>query len=136
MATKSIIAFDGYCPLCHWCIRFVLKNDLLKRFYFVSLQSIQGQDLMRKLVQKKLSIKNMSSVVYQCDGDVFLGFSAVVFILRDLGRGWRVLGMILGWVPLWIGNFVYSVVARFRYKLFGRYDHCPLPSKDVQDRFL
>ena len=131
-----IIVFDGHCPMCHGCIRFLLRYDRHKHFCFTPLQSSVGQGLVSESQQSGQCVEGGESVLYYREGNIFLRYLALQYILRDLGGVWKVLGRVLGWVPLSIGDFMYTVVAGFRYKLFGRYDHCPLPSKDVRDRFL
>ena len=39
-------------------------------------------------------------------------------------------------LPAWLTDFFYGIVARARYRIFGKYDHCPLPPVEVRSRFL
>jgi predicted DCC family thiol-disulfide oxidoreductase YuxK len=48
---------------------------------------------------------------------------------------WRVLAVLL-WVPAPLRDGVYRVIARFRYKLFGKKDACRLPTPEERERFL
>jgi predicted DCC family thiol-disulfide oxidoreductase YuxK len=60
----------------------------------------------------------------------------VRYVLGQLGRFWRFAGSLLSWLPRPPCDWGYRVIVRNRYRIFGRYDACPLPSKDVRGRFL
>ncbi|MDQ3439132.1 MAG: DCC1-like thiol-disulfide oxidoreductase family protein, partial [Planctomycetota bacterium] len=61
---------------------------------------------------------------------------AVLHALSVLGGGWRIIARAASIVPLALANAVYNVVARSRYRIFGRFDACPLPRPEWRDRFL
>jgi predicted DCC family thiol-disulfide oxidoreductase YuxK len=66
---------------------------------------------------------------------VYIKSAAVLEILKDMPIGWRVLhsGII---VPKTILDYLYDLIAKHRYRIFGKKDECPIPPEDVQDRFL
>jgi predicted DCC family thiol-disulfide oxidoreductase YuxK len=61
---------------------------------------------------------------------------AAVFVLGELGGMWRVGAVVLGWLPRRLRDWGYRLIARSRYRIFGRYDTCPVPSESVRARFL
>ena len=62
--------------------------------------------------------------------------SAVVGLLRQLGGPWRVVGTLLWLVPRPLRDVGYRVVARSRYRIFGRQDTCRVPTPWERERFL
>jgi len=69
--------------------------------------------------------------------EVLLGRSdAVHFVLGELGGMWRVCAVALRALPRPVRDWAYAVVARNRYRMFGKYETCPLPSEDTRARFL
>jgi predicted DCC family thiol-disulfide oxidoreductase YuxK len=59
-----------------------------------------------------------------------------VHVLLLLGRGWRLLGQLLGVIPRWFRDWAYMLVARRRFHIGGRYDSCPLPSAAERAKFV
>ncbi|MEE9573294.1 MAG: DCC1-like thiol-disulfide oxidoreductase family protein, partial [Candidatus Neomarinimicrobiota bacterium] len=66
---------------------------------------------------------------------IFIKSDAILEVLNDLSIGWRLfrIGIIL---PKIIRDYLYDFVAKYRYRIFGKKDECPIPTNDVQDRFL
>ncbi len=96
------------------------------------MQSEIGKELCK---QHNIDTQLVDSIVLIKNDKVFIKSSAVLEILKDLPIGWRVLriGIIL---PKVIRDWLYDVIAKHRYRIFGKKDECPIPSKDVQGRFL
>ena len=61
---------------------------------------------------------------------------AVLVALDVIGGGWRLFARAARIVPLPLANFVYRLVARWRYRVFGRFETCQLPRREWKDRFL
>ena len=129
---QSILLFDGLCNLCIGSVNFILKRDKIGKFKFASLQSGSGIELCK---QHNIDTNIVDSIVLIKDDRVFIKSSAVLEILKDLPMGWRFfrIGIIL---PKFVLDWLYDIIAKHRYKIFGKKDECPIPSKDVQDRFL
>ena len=118
MANERIILYDGVCNLCNGTVRFIIKRDKEKKFLFTTLQSGVGQDI---LMQHGLPSTDQSTVVYLKNNVSFFKSRAVLEILRDLGNGWK-LFYILIFIPPVIRDFVYDIIAKYRYRVFGRCD--------------
>ena len=127
-----IVLFDGLCNLCNGSVNFILKKDKKAKFRFASLQSEIGIELCK---QHNIDTNIVDSIVLIKNDKVFIKSSAILEILKDLPIGWRVLriGVIL---PKVLRDWMYDVIAKYRYPIFGKKDECPIPPKDVQDRFL
>ena len=117
---ENILLFDGYCNLCSRLVNFIIKRDKKAKFFFVSLQSASGQSLLKKF---GLPTDDFDSVVYIRSDKYFLKSSAILHILKDLGGIWK-LFFIFIIVPNFVRDFIYKIIAKTRYKIFGRHDSC------------
>ncbi|MFC2101719.1 thiol-disulfide oxidoreductase DCC family protein [Bacteroidota bacterium] len=127
-----LIIFDGVCNLCNGTVQFIIKRDREKRFRFVPLQSLMGEEILSGL---GLSATDLSTVVYVRNGIPYVKSTAVLRILKDLGWRWNLIyGLIV--IPKCIRNGIYDIVARKRYRWFGRQESCMVPSEEILDRFL
>lgn len=129
----AIVLFDGVCNLCHGAVRFILKRDGNGHFRFASLQSETGHALLARHFADPGDIPDSMVLIEQ--GKAHVASDAVLRILPRLGPGWRLLSP-LRLVPRVLRDAVYRLVARHRYRLFGRQDQCLIPTPDLQSRFL
>ncbi len=129
---KHIILFDGVCNLCNGSVQFIIKRDKHSKFRFASLQSEFGQD---KLLAFHLDNKDMDSFVYVRDGKVFTKSTAGLMVLKDLGGLWKILYLLIIF-PKPLRDWFYNLIAKNRYKMFGKKESCMLPSADLKSRFL
>lgn len=127
-----VLLFDGVCNLCNASVQWVLLRDKQAQFRFAALQSETGQALLAKF---GLDRETFDSVVL-VDGDrIFTRSDAALEILRRLGIPWSWFG-IMRWLPTRLRNAVYDLIARYRYRWFGRQEQCWLPSAEWKNRFL
>ena len=132
LSKKPIILFDGVCNFCNSAINFLIRQDKKKQFLFAPLQSETGQKLKR--------LYNLSSIAPDSfiliDGNhAYLRSSATLKVLSKLPWYWRWTQAF--WiVPGFIRNAIYNVIARNRYRWFGRKESCMIPGPEVKARFL
>ena len=128
----NYILFDGVCNLCNGWVNFVIDRDPQGYFQFAPLQS----DFARKMLgHHRLDADKMESIVLISNGRPYVKSRAVLEISRKLKGLWPILYVFVI-IPGFIRNLVYDLVARYRYKWFGRTDQCRLPSKDLEKRFI
>ncbi|MFP5111902.1 thiol-disulfide oxidoreductase DCC family protein [Bacillaceae bacterium C204] len=126
-----IILFDGVCNLCNSSVQFIIKRDTVGYFKFASLQSESGQTLI-----KKFGLNNdLNSFVLIENNKVYLKSSAALRVCSKLGTGWRILS-IFRFLPPFFRDFLYDIVAKNRYKWFGKEESCMLPLPEWKERFL
>ena len=132
-----IILYDGVCGLCNRLNRFVLARDPSGRFRFAALQSALAGKILARHGRDPRDLDTVWLVLaHGQPGERLLAKSdAVLWILHELGGAWRAAGA-LRIVPRRIRDRGYDLVARTRYRLFGRYDACPLPDPVHRARFL
>ncbi|HBB91411.1 MAG: hypothetical protein A2X22_10885 [Bacteroidetes bacterium GWF2_49_14] len=116
----QVILIDGYCNLCDRLARFVRKRDKKKKFTFISLQSAAGQLWLNKF---GLPRDDFDTAVYIRGDRYFLKSSAILNIVKDMEGFWGLFYVFM-LVPVFIRDPVYSLVAKLRYRIFGRYDSC------------
>lgn len=127
----QIILFDGVCNLCNSSVQFIIKRDTAGYFKFASLQSESGQTLLKKCGLNN----NLNSFVLIENNKVYLKSSAALRVCSKLGTGWRILS-IFRFLPPFIRDFLYDIVAKNRYKWFGKEESCMLPLPEWKERFL
>jgi len=133
MTTQSpILLFDGVCNFCDASINFVIERDPEGKFKYASLQSKVGEAFLKEF---GMDTKNYDSFVL-VDGETYYTKStAALRVLKGLGGAWKLLyGFII--IPKPIRDAVYGLIAKNRYKWFGKKDACMLPDPEVQTRFL
>jgi len=117
---ENILLFDGFCILCSRLVNFITKRDKKAKFLFISLQSASGQALLKKF---GLPTDNFDSVVYISSDKYFLKSSAILHLLKELGGIWKLFFVFII-VPNFIRDFIYKIIAKTRYKIFGRHNSC------------
>lgn len=133
-----ILLYDGVCGLCNRLNQFVLRYDSEGTFRFASLQSPLAERILSRHGANASELDTVYVVVnYNQPNELLLPRSdAVIFVLKQLAGIWRSAGILLGCLPRWFRDWAYRLVARYRYRIFGRYDSCPLPSPEHRGRFL
>lgn len=134
----TVVFYDGVCGLCDRLVRFLLTRDRAARLRFAPLQ---GDLARRQLLPRGHDPADLDSIVviagWQSPAPRLLTRSrAVLHVVGQLGPGWRALAAIARVVPRRIGDAIYAAVARRRYRIFGRFDACPLPRPEWRGRFL
>jgi predicted DCC family thiol-disulfide oxidoreductase YuxK len=126
--------YDGHCGLCQRAVRFILAEDTGgTAFRFAPLQ---GETFLARVGQERREGLPDSVVVLTRDGELLLRSTAFLHIFRRLGGGWRVLAALLSVVPRRLRDLVYDLVARIRYRVFGRReDLCPIVPAELRARF-
>jgi predicted DCC family thiol-disulfide oxidoreductase YuxK len=125
-----VLLFDGVCTLCSGVVRFVIDRDRSGRFQFAALQSDAGRRLLGGLTEPLPD----SFVLFE-KGRVFTRSAAALRIARGLPFPWPVAWAFII-VPRPVRDWAYDVIARHRYRWFGRRDTCMVPTPEQRARFL
>jgi predicted DCC family thiol-disulfide oxidoreductase YuxK len=132
MQNDGIILFDGVCNLCNGVVVFIIKRDPASTFRFASLQSPAGQQLLKRF---GLPMNQLNSFVYVKNNRAYLKSAAVLQVMKDLGGIWR-MSAAFRILPRRFRDFVYDIVAKSRYHIFGRRNACMIPTPELRKRFL
>jgi predicted DCC family thiol-disulfide oxidoreductase YuxK len=126
------VLFDGVCNLCNGTVQFVIKHDRAAIFRFASLQSHHAHTLLREV---NLPTDQLYSVIVIKDGIAYQKSDAALQIARHLSGFWHWL-YIFRFVPKFIRDSIYNLIARNRYRLFGKQDQCMIPTPELRARFV
>jgi predicted DCC family thiol-disulfide oxidoreductase YuxK len=130
---RPLYFFDGHCVLCSRFVAFCLARDRSGRLKFASTQSAAGQ---RVLTALGLDQGTFERTILLLDGEeVHMRSAAVLRSLRYLEGPVRWLRPLLV-VPALLRDPLYDVVARNRYRWFGRRPSCFVPTPRMRDRFI
>jgi predicted DCC family thiol-disulfide oxidoreductase YuxK len=141
----NIVLHDGVCNFCNESVNLIMKLDHQKIFYFCSLQSEKGMQLMSKYKGENNLPIDLSSIIYMKVDDleremkpiqVYQKSDAVIQIAQHLGVLPRVLSNLLCIFPKFVRDRMYDFVGRHRYSIFGRSEVCRIPRKEDAQRFL
>jgi predicted DCC family thiol-disulfide oxidoreductase YuxK len=131
-STDKIILFDGVCKLCNAWSNFIIQHDHQHAFKLCSVQSQEGQNILKHF---GLSTEVYETMLY-VEGGVFYQQSDAFFeVVAKLGLPWKAV-CIFRIIPKPIRNWLYDRIALNRYRLFGKYDYCSLPTADHEARYL
>jgi predicted DCC family thiol-disulfide oxidoreductase YuxK len=131
MADK-VILFDGVCKLCNAWSNFIINHDHQHKFKLCSVQSDEGQKILKHFGLPTDSYETMLYV----EGDTFYQQSDAFFqVIAKLGYPWKAV-CLFRIIPKPIRNWLYDRIALNRYRLFGKYDYCSLPTADHKARYL
>lgn len=127
-----IVVFDGQCLLCQGWVQFLLKHDRRGQFQFAAIQGAAGR---RLLADAGLQPQGLQTLLLVDAGQSWQHTGAILRILHTLGWPWR-----LAWaawlVPAPLRDGLYRLIARNRYRWFGRSAQCLLPDAAQAARFL
>jgi predicted DCC family thiol-disulfide oxidoreductase YuxK len=126
-----ILLFDGVCNLCTGIAQFTGNRDSKGIFRLDTLQSEYGQLLLK---QFDLPSNDFKSIVYIEDDMYFLRSTAVLHVLKELGGLWKLFYCLIIF-PLPWRDFIYNLIAKTRYKIFGKRVTCMIPDLS-QDKVI
>ena len=127
----DVILFDGVCVFCSRWVDFVVRRDVDQRFRFTTIQSPYGARLARTLGIDP-DDPDTNAVIH--GGKPFMQSDAALTVLSTL-PGWRWARALL-LVPKPLRDAVYRLVARNRYRIFGKYDACIVQDADLRARVI
>ena len=128
----AVVLFDGVCNFCNYWVNFAIKRDPKKKLRFTPLQGNIAKTL---LTQHGIATTNMNTVIFIENGKVYTQSSAALRIAKKLSGGWKLFyGLMI--IPKLLRDSVYNIIAKNRYKLYGKKETCMIPTQDLKDRFL
>ncbi len=119
---QNILIYDSHCKLCQWLIRFLKRYERRTSFTYVSNNSQEAQGLANDY---GLDLDSLNSVILISNGRVYTKSTAALRVTIYLKGGWPLLSLLLVF-PRPLRDYVYGVIARNRYRWFGRCESCSI----------
>jgi predicted DCC family thiol-disulfide oxidoreductase YuxK len=132
-----LVLYDGVCGLCSRLIQFVVAHDRRAVFVFASLQSAVGRAAVERFGADPNTLVSFYVLAsYRTDhAQIFSRSSAALFVAGQLGWPWKA-ALVARVLPTGILDRVYDVVARNRYRVYGRFEQCWIPRPELRGRFV
>ncbi|MCH7963529.1 MAG: thiol-disulfide oxidoreductase DCC family protein [Bacteroidetes bacterium] len=132
MQYHHIILFDGVCNFCNFWVNFIMNRDKNDIYKFAAMQSESGQKLLQEF---KLNVSDFDTFVLIVNDKHFTKSTAALKISKNLKSFVKLLYPLII-LPRPIRDFFYDLIAKNRYKFFGRRDICRIPTEEERDKFL
>ncbi len=127
---EHIVFFDGMCSLCNGFVDFLIKRDKQNRLQFASLQGTTAHSKVPQELRDRLK-----TIVFLDNGSLLSESDAAIAIIIRLGGLWKS-AAILKIVPRFLRNPVYRLIAKNRYKWFGKRETCRMPTLEERLKIL
>jgi predicted DCC family thiol-disulfide oxidoreductase YuxK len=131
-AEFKIILFDGVCNFCNYWVNFIIDHDKQNLFKFAALQSEKGSELLEKF---NLPKDDFDSFILISENKVYKKSSAAFAIAKDLS-GWPKIFTPLNFLPKALTDLIYDMIAKNRYKFFGKKEACRIPTNEEKSKFF
>lgn len=130
---KKVILFDGVCNLCNSSVNKVINYDKQNTFLFAALQSDAGREITKQLGINTTEVDSI--ILYDSEMAYYVKSTAAIKVMNDLGGFWKLTKVF--WIfPEGFRDWVYDIVAKNRYKWFGKQESCTLPTPELKAKFL
>lgn len=135
-SAAPVLLYDGVCGVCNRAVRTTLRLDPTGPLRFAALDSV----FAKAIIERHPEIADVDSVVFVDDPGrpserVAVRSESAMRVVDYLGGPWRVL-KIARLVPTPLRDWLYDRFAAIRYRVFGKFDSCPLPPPEVRARFV
>ena len=112
----NIVLFDGICNLCNASVRFITRHDRNSSIAFASLQSETAKQLLLKM---NFDSQKIDSIIFISNEKIFIKSDAAIEIAKQL-NGFPYYLKYFQFIPRPIRDFVYDLIAKNRYRFFGK----------------
>ncbi len=126
-----VVLYDGECGLCHRAVKFLLARDRRQLWY----APLQGETAAKLRAEHPEIPTTLESVVLVDGGRVHLRSKAFLYGARYLTRPWR-WAYHFRWLPALLLDLAYRVIARIRYRVWGKFDTCTMPTTEQRAHLL
>jgi predicted DCC family thiol-disulfide oxidoreductase YuxK len=127
-----VILYDGVCNFCNAVVNFIIEKDKDKIFRFAPIQSKEARMLLRSLNEQFASLQTVYLIK---DKTVYKRSAAVFEMCKHLPRPYRFIA-VFGYLPIALTDYIYKIIAKNRYKWFGKKEEVIKPNEAVKERFI
>ena len=132
LINEKIVYYDGLCGLCDSSISLILKFDKKHTLKYSSLQGNSGQILLKQLNKE---LHEFDTVLFKVNDQVYTKSTAVFKIIDSVG-GWIKIFKIFNLLPTKFNDWVYSKIAKNRFKYFGKLKSCDISKFNIPGQFI
>lgn len=142
LGNRLLVIFDGHCVFCNGAVRWFLRRDRLDRLRFAASESLNVAALLdrhRSAVANAADGPNTILLVRDFGGSaevLLVRSNAELEMLRELPQPWPTVAAALRLIPRPLRDLGYRLIARWRYRIWGRLESCPIPTAEERKRFL
>jgi len=129
---ESLVLFDGVCNFCNYWVQFALKRNRKKTLKFGSLQGNTAQKILPSF---NIDPNVLSSVYLIENNKLYKESSAALHICKHLDGLWKIFYVLII-IPAFLRDPFYKLIARYRYKWFGKKESCMIPTPEQRARFV
>lgn len=129
---KKIILFDGVCNLCNGSVIFMIKRDKKDVLRYAALQTEIGQKMVEKY---NIDTSKIDSIILIDNDKYYYKSTAALRIARHLTGAYPLLAVFLIF-PVFMRDWIYDIIARNRYKWFGKKESCMIPTPELKSKFI
>ncbi len=130
---KKIILFDGVCNMCNNTINFIITHDKNDTFRYASLQSAIGKQL---IAERGIDSSKLDSILLiEPKKAYYYKSTAVLNIVKKLSGIYPILAIFLI-LPAFFRDWFYDIIAKNRYKWFGKKESCMIPTPELRALFI
>jgi len=123
----NVVLFDGICGLCNASVTLLIRLDKKKILKYSALQGEYAKTLALPV--------DMDNIVFVMEGKLYYKSTAILKIVRSLGGIW-VFVNIFYIIPRVMRDFIYDIIAKYRYHIFGKMESCRMPNSEEKSRFI
>ena len=118
---KLLILFDGLCPICNSCVRFITKINHNKRIVFCSMESELGSKIINDL-----NLSHISDSIVVIEKDAYYTNGQAIKRIVDKFTGIYSICKLIKLFPIFVIDYIYQIIAKNRYLIFNKYKECPV----------
>ncbi|MCI0449627.1 MAG: thiol-disulfide oxidoreductase DCC family protein [Chlorobi bacterium] len=127
-----IILFDGVCNFCNSSVNFIMSRDKKNIFKFAAIQSDPGIELQKKF---GLNPNELATFIFVEGDKYYTKTTAALRVAKELKFPWN-LSYFFIIIPPFIRNIAYNIIAKYRYRWFGKRNACRVPTDEEKEKFL
>lgn len=131
MAQNPVIFFDGVCNLCSASVQFAIEHDKKDIFKFTALQGNYAKTILPKY---NVDLNKIDSIILVENDNLYTKSTAALKIARKLSGLWPMLYIFIV-IPKSIRDWFYDIIAKNRYKWWGRQESCWVPTAELKQKF-
>ncbi len=135
---RDLVLYDGVCALCNGVVHSLLRSDTQGRFRFIPQETPLAVEILRRFPAEARPVEGVILITAALTESerIYRRSDAVGEALGLIGGAWSPLRWLMRLVPRGLREFGYGLIARYRYRIFGRYATCPIPTPEERAKIL